>query len=112
MRQFREPKMTVVCKACQHQFGAWRKRCPACGTNSDYKEPEAFNKPKLKREKPRKLNECIFCRRRGAKEKCPSCQEPIHKNCKGLHVDPCREFVKEVVMATVELESGKQSSPQ
>lgn len=89
----RELTMTVVC-VCGHQFGAWRVRCDACGTPAPRKE--SFNPPKVvRRERERRPNECIFCHQRKAKDRCPSCNEMIHKNCIGVHVDDCRKFVAE-----------------
>lgn len=98
----RELKMTVVCKDCQHQFGAWRDRCPACGTSHEVKQQPAFNAPKVVRE--RRANECIFCRRRGAKKRCPHCNELIHPGCLGLHTEPCARF--QVELANVNVKEG------
>ena len=65
-----ELTMTVICKSCEHQYGAWRPRCPACGTSTHVKaQVEQFkNKARVtKAREPRtSTSQCVFCRTRGA----------------------------------------------
>lgn len=95
-------KMTVKCKDCQHEFGAWRDRCPACGTHNQVPADPVFNAPRVKKEKrprERRPDECIFCWSRvkpKQKASCPSCNELIHKRCLSLHEDPCKMFVAQI----------------
>lgn len=95
-----ELKMTVVCKSCDNQYGAWRTHCPACGTMSDYRapEPERAKEPRQKRseaQRPKREHECILCRRGNSQERCPSCNEEVHTRCLKYHLDPCKLFVAE-----------------
>lgn len=96
----RELKMTTVCKTCSHQYGVWRDRCPTCGTSTPRAVVETFNAPRrvarAKQERKRSPHECILCRTRGARhERCPHCNEAIHKGCLRLHVAPCALFQEE-----------------
>lgn len=90
-----ELKMTVLC-VCGNQYGAWRPRCPACGKGIPVTIAEvarkAMNPPRIKHERERRQNECIFCHRGKAKERCPHCNEPVHRNCQGLHGGDCAQF--------------------
>lgn len=98
----RELTMTVICKSCQHQYGAWRDRCPACGTKTPVKVQLAAVR---KTRQPRtSASQCVFCRHRGAKQRCPICNEQIHGTCIGLHKPECEQFQREVIMETVRLE--------
>lgn len=93
-----ELKMTVVCKSCDNQYGAWRAQCPACGTRSHYKEPEPERPARVKRSeatRPPREHECILCRRGNSQERCPSCNEEIHTRCLKYHIEPCKQFVAE-----------------
>jgi hypothetical protein len=94
-----ELKMTVVCRSCDNQYGAWRPHCPACGTKSHYRAPEPEKKePRQKRseaQRPKRDNECILCRRGGSQERCPSCNEEVHTRCLKYHINPCKQFVAE-----------------
>lgn len=97
----------IACSACKHQFGRWRMRCPACGTSNDQRQSlaeavdsfmakdrptDARVKPAVQREKPRRADECIFCRRGKSDTTCPECAEPIHKRCMSIHTPSCAEF--------------------
>lgn len=90
--------MTVVCKSCGHQYGAWRPRCDACGTATPItirEEQAKFkNPPRVRTPKPVK-NPCCACRQKGANDTCPTCNEPIHRTCKGLHAADCAAFQAE-----------------
>jgi hypothetical protein len=93
--RFRELKMTLICKTCTHQYGAWRPRCPACGTSTpvSQQQPASFNPPRpTKARSEKSKTECIACRHRGAKERCPHCNELIHTTCLTVHVDDCKQF--------------------
>lgn len=87
-----ELKMTMICGTCSNQYGLWRPRCPTCGTSTPISkrvEPERLNTPRMHE---RRADECIFCRRRKARETCPHCNEPIHRDCRGVHVIDCAKF--------------------
>jgi predicted amidophosphoribosyltransferase len=98
--------MTVVCKSCDNQYGAWRAQCPACGTKSHYRAPEPEKKPRQKRTeamKPRREHECILCRRDKSDQRCPSCNEEIHTRCLKYHRADCEKFVaeREAILASL-----------
>jgi hypothetical protein len=102
IRQTRELKMTVVCKSCTHQYGAWRDRCPACGT--DTPRAPVFNAPRVtpaRRVTPASGPLCIFCQlgSRKTMATCEHCNEPIHPTCKSLHADSCQQFQRDRVAA-------------
>lgn len=86
------PIDTTVCRSCSHQYGAFRERCPACGTAN---EKPKFNTPResaprVRRERPEHPTKCVFCQRRGAKsERCSKCSKPVHPSCKPLHESRC-----------------------
>lgn len=98
----RELKVTLICKCCGNQYGKFRHRCPACGTHTPASQLETFNtpravqaapaKPRKAREQKPKKNECILCRRAGAKAQCPHCNERIHPGCLSLHATDCATF--------------------
>ena len=106
---YRELKMTVTCKACEHQYGAWRERCPACGTltppppkaERERTARERNAETRAVKQRVRSLTECIFCQLRGAKETCPHCDEKIHRTCLRLHVGDCERF-QETLRAAAE----------
>jgi hypothetical protein len=95
-------KMTVTCRSCDFVFGAWRPRCPTCGTEvpasvrQEMLAPRQASKedtPKQpRREREKRPDDCIQCHHRGAKERCTHCAEPIHKACRGLHEANCVKF--------------------
>jgi hypothetical protein len=91
-----ELTMTIICRDCEHQYGAWRAHCPACGSEAPRAAREAMLKPredaKPKRERAPREDACIFCHRKGAKDRCPHCNERIHHNCQGIHSEPCKQF--------------------
>lgn len=91
----RELTMTLMCKMCSNQYGAWRPRCPTCGELTPVTASAAaprVNRPRLVVSHERKQDECILCRRRKAKDRCPHCNEAIHRNCLGVHKDDCEKF--------------------
>jgi hypothetical protein len=88
IKAVRELTMTIICKMCETQFGSWRPQCPTCGTTPPV--VAVVNLPRKPRE--RKVNECIFCHRRNAKECCELCGEPIHRDCKNSHGPRCEQF--------------------
>lgn len=100
MKTERPLTMTIVCRDCTNQFGAWRAHCPACGTLAPRAAREALLQPHDDATTPKRVvraprvceTSCTFCFRRGAKDRCPHCNELIHKNCQGLHNAPCLEF--------------------
>lgn len=104
--------MTVLCKSCGHQYGAWRPRCEACGTATP-PPPKAFNPPKIS--KRQVLGEvtktcrtqCTFCRQRGAHERCKHCNELIHRSCFGLHEPECIQFQRDRASELARLSGGK-----
>jgi predicted RNA-binding Zn-ribbon protein involved in translation (DUF1610 family) len=104
----RELTLTTICKSCTHQYGLWRPRCPACGTETPVKlQEKAFNPPRVKARAPRTSStQCIFCRLRAAKDKCPHCGELIHRTCRGLHEPDCQQFQVERTAAIKRLEEG------
>ena len=85
-------KVTKFCEVCQYQYGLFRPQCSACGAKNHTVESTPQKRAAVKGERQRKPGECIFCRRRKAKDVCPHCDEPIHHNCLGLHAKPCAEF--------------------
>jgi Zn finger protein HypA/HybF involved in hydrogenase expression len=98
-----EKKMTIDCGTCGDQYGRWRPRCPACGTQtpaSAFDRAAELLKPpresRAKRERERKPHECILCRKRVKANKkgtsCPHCNEPIHVACLELHRNACLQF--------------------
>jgi hypothetical protein len=109
IRPGRELTMTVICKSCEHQYGAWRPRCPACGTSTPVKvQLEQFhNTPRARkaREARTSTSQCVFCRDRGAKQRCPICNERVHGTCLGLHQPECEQFQREVAMEAAKLAS-------
>lgn len=94
----RELKMTIICPApCGEQYGAWRPHCPVCRRATPKVHFEAAVSPAKvtrapRQQRERKANECIFCFRRKAKERCPHCGEPIHRVCRGVHEIDCAAF--------------------
>lgn len=94
-----ELKMTVVCRSCDNQYGAWRTHCPACGTTSHYKAPAPEKKERHQKrseaQRPKREHECILCRRGNSSMRCPSCTEEIHDRCLKYHIDDCVKFVLE-----------------
>jgi hypothetical protein len=111
LQQHRELKMTVVCKACENQYGAWRPRCPTCGTSTPIRVQEEQRKaaapPRAVRERQRKANDCILCRRRVKNaQRCPHCDEPIHRSCLHLHGADCAKFQVERVREETRLNGG------
>lgn len=107
IRQRRELIMTVICKSCEHQYGAWRPRCPACGTSTPVKvqEEQFKNTARIRQARqPRtSTSQCAFCRVRGAKQRCPICNELVHGTCLGLHQPECEQFQREVAMEAAKL---------
>jgi len=88
--------MTLICKTCGSQYGAWRRQCPTCGSHTPVsvirKEEQRTRAPKRKREVK---DPCILCRKRVKPKKlatCPHCNEKVHKACLPLHVDECAKF--------------------
>ncbi len=78
---------------CGNEYGLWRPRCPACGTtNERQRDATAPPEPTFVRAERTPKRPCIVCRNGGAKDRCPHCEELIHKNCKGMHVIACAEF--------------------
>lgn len=93
MRQPRERKITIECSACAHVFGVWRDRCPACGTEMTWQEKARYAPPPTPARKQREVKSpCIVCRQRGAKKRCPHCDEMVHGVCLALHANDCAEF--------------------
>jgi hypothetical protein len=90
IKAVRELTMTIICKMCETQFGTWRPRCPTCGTAPPV--TLAQNAPRIVKPRERQANECIFCHRRNAKDRCPHCNEPIHRDCKNSHGPRCEQF--------------------
>ena len=99
----KELRMTIVCKACNNQFGAWRTHCPACNESVPRSVRDAMLAPrpsevgKAPREpKHRRVknvrHQCTFCRRANADERCPHCNEEIHAVCRRLHDVDCALF--------------------
>lgn len=96
----RELTMTVICASCENQYGAWRPRCPACGTDTPIKVQQLvqkINRPRLVTSKPQRERtvhptSCDLCHRRGAKETCDLCGNLVHHNCMGVHKDRCTKF--------------------
>lgn len=109
MQQQRELTMTVVCKSCSHQYGAWRDRCPACGTRTPpppVKVQAEREKRKRQHERRESKTQCIACRQRGAKKmRCPFCDERIHHTCLSLHVEECKQFQRDREAALARLTS-------
>jgi len=108
-----ERTMTVECKSCGHEYGAWRSHCPACGQSMTLAQHNKVNKAvapvrvkKAKRKDIKKhTDECILCRRRAKAGKkntttCPHCNEPVHKACLEHHRQPCLTFQLEVEAMT------------
>ena len=114
MIQPRELKMTKVCEMCGDQYGLWRYQCPSCGThNADREKAVAapVQPPRATlREHVRAKNACIFCFGRKAKDKCPHCDEPIHRTCRGLHEPRCAAFQVERKAAEARLTQGGTSA--
>lgn len=107
-----ERTMTIECKSCSNEYGAWRSHCPACGTLSDYVPPEE-KKEKEKRVKseatrPPREHECILCRRPKSDTRCPSCNEEIHTRCLKYHKADCDKFVaeREAILAALPSEGA------
>jgi len=107
----RELVMTVICKTCDHQYGAWRPHCPVCRTSTPRKIHEEAT-PQIRRAVTRRVKQlvkreskttCIFCRQRGAKQQCAHCNELIHGTCVGLHTPECLEFQKQRDVAITQL---------
>lgn len=98
-----ELKMTVICKSCEHQYGAWRPRCPACGTSTPIKVQETFNKPRIVKAPRTSSSQCAFCRVRGAKQRCPICNELVHGTCQTLHQPECEQYQRDVAMEAARL---------
>lgn len=85
----------VSCKSCTHLYGAFRERCPACGTRKppvSRKVMKQRQSAPLHRRRRARDNDCIFCEKKGATEVCPHCKERIHKTCLTLHGRMCEEF--------------------
>lgn len=106
----KELTMTVICKTCEHQYGAWRSQCPACGTSTPVKaRVEQFrNAPRVRAPKPARItgSACCFCRVRGAKGRCPICNELVHGTCLSLHTPDCEQFQRDVILETVRAMGG------
>lgn len=96
-------KVTKLCERCQYQYGLWRLRCEACGLpNKDRdaalaapatQQPRGGSRIRASvREHVRAKSGCIFCHAAGAKHTCKHCDEPIHRNCRGLHEPACQQF--------------------
>lgn len=111
--QPRELKVTRICPKCGDQYGLWRERCPACGEYNERRAaaiaaPErparVVTKHAIKQRTSSSVPHCIFCQRRGPKETCPHCSEPIHRNCRGLHCNDCEQFQRECAAAATQLE--------
>lgn len=114
MNQPRELKMTKICEMCGDQYGLWRYQCPACGTHNKDRE-KACAAPVTQtarggsriratiREHVRAKTGCIFCQAPGAKHKCAHCDEPIHRNCRGMHEPACKQFQVERQAAEAKL---------
>jgi hypothetical protein len=88
----------VKCKSCSHLYGAFRDRCPACGTRKPPTPNKFRNAPKMivnVRRRRARDNDCIFCYKTGATEVCPHCKERIHKTCLTLHARMCEEFQRQ-----------------
>lgn len=107
----KELKVTKLCEVCSNQYGLWRAQCPACGTKNVQQAAAIGAKPKptlARKVRDRGPDECIFCYRRKAKEKCPHCDEPIHRVCRGLHEAPCAAFQVERKKAMEALNANQQ----
>lgn len=94
-------KMTKMCERCTHQYGLWRPRCEACGlANKDREAACAAPVTQQRRGgatiaarvRARAKMGCIFCHAPGAKHTCTHCDEPIHRNCRGMHEPACESF--------------------
>jgi hypothetical protein len=95
--------MTVICKSCEHQYGAWHSRCPASGTST----PVKVQVEQFKARRPRtSTSQCVFCRTRGAKSRCPICNERIHGTCLGLHQAECEQYQRDVALESAKLAGG------
>jgi hypothetical protein len=112
-------KMTRACKDCGEIFGLWRARCPACGTEVPADErvkylearaDESAPKKRKRKQKERARDECILCYRRGAKEQCPHCEEPVHRNCRVVHVEACARFQEELREAERRLNAAEKKN--
>lgn len=100
----RELTLTIICTSCEHQYGVWRPRCPACGTDTPVKA-QPINKPRLIR--PRTSGtQCAFCRLSGAKSRCAVCNELVHGTCLSLHVPECEQYQREVAVEAARLAKG------
>lgn len=100
-------KMTKFCEVCGDQYGLWRHQCPACGThNKDREAACAAPVTTKRRERERTKGGCIFCQAPKAKEKCPHCDEPIHRNCLHFHEEACKVFQVERLAAMKENNNG------
>jgi hypothetical protein len=90
--------MTLICKTCGSQYGAWRHQCPTCGTMTPVsrKQDDArIKQARAPRRKKETKDPCILCRKRVKPKKlatCPHCNEKVHKACLPLHVDECAKF--------------------
>lgn len=116
----RDLVLTLICK-CGNQYGKWRPHCPVCREPTPRKaqdEYETTTNPRVRRAVTRKVKElvrresktqCIFCRHRGAKQRCPHCNEMIHGTCLGLHVAECQQFQVERDAAITRLTQGGTS---
>lgn len=115
MKVERELKMTVICHApCDNQYGAWRQHCPVCGHETPkgahdnaLRTSPTFDKNNTRGASTRAVRTfvhrvtrvreahptaCVFCHRRGARERCAHCNEMIHHNCQGIHGSACAQF--------------------
>jgi hypothetical protein len=117
IHRHRELTMTVICKTCDNQYGAWRPHCPVCRTATPKKAHEEAT-PRVRREVTRRVKEyvvresktlCVFCRQRGAKQRCTHCNELIHGTCVGLHAPECIKFQQERDAAITRLSQGGTS---
>lgn len=82
----------TTCTCCQHRFGAWRPRCPACGTANDHANAKPVPMqppPRTPRERKRHPTQCVFCQRRGSRDRCAKCKGPVHHTCKRVHEERC-----------------------
>jgi hypothetical protein len=97
MKQPEDLKVTKLCEMCQFQYGRWRQQCPGCGHKNEHQPAPVGEKPRPKpvlarKTRDRRADECIFCYRRKARQRCPHCNESIHPVCRGLHEGPCAAF--------------------
>jgi hypothetical protein len=113
IRPRQELRLTVICKSCGHQYGSWRPRCTACGTDTPPPPKSFTNPPKITKRQVlgevarQSKSACIFCRQRKAKDRCPHCNELIHRTCQAMHDPECIKFQQERIAAITRLEGER-----